>query len=71
MRINGIPIEAGQGTIIELEKMDKIRLTAPAGAGQIYLRLEVNLSGKLNIVGGSSIVEKISGLGMRQKVSLA
>jgi len=71
MKINGIPIRVENDTVIELEKGDRIRLTSPSGLGRTCLYLEVNSAGKLNITGGSEIVGKISGLGMRQKVSLA
>ena len=68
MKINGIPIKVKADTVIELEKEDRIQLTAPAGMGRTCVYLEVNPCGMLNITGGSSIIGKIAGLGMWQKV---
>ncbi len=68
MKLNGIPIKTEKNTMVELEKGDRIQLTAPASLGQTYVYLEVNRAGMLNITGGSSIIGKISGLGMWQKV---
>lgn len=69
MKINGLSVKTENDAVIELEKGDRIRLTTPASLGRTCVYLEVSPGGMLNIAGGSSIIGKISGLGMWQKLS--
>ena len=68
MKIDGIGFTPKNDRDIELEQNEKIRLFVPASKGQTCVRLEVDSSGMLNIVGGSAIIGKIAGLGMWQKL---
>jgi len=53
---------------IELEHDDKIQLLVPASLIRTSVNLVVTKRGKLEIAGGSSIIEEISGPGMSEKV---
>ena len=53
---------------IELEHDDRIQLLVPASLGRTCINLVITKRGKLEIAGGSSIIEEISGPGMAEKV---
>lgn len=58
----------GGELIVTLEDGERLRLTTPAAGERICVYLEVK-DGKLEFVGGASIISKISGHGMAAKVT--
>ncbi|MFA5086885.1 MAG: hypothetical protein WC470_01115 [Candidatus Paceibacterota bacterium] len=58
----------GSMHVIELEHEDQVQLIVPASMERVCIYLTVTPSGKLEIVGGASIIDTISGKGMKSKV---
>ncbi len=53
---------------IELEHGDMIQLTSPAGLCRTCIYVEVTPDGLLTLTGGVSIIKKISGVGILEKI---
>jgi len=64
MKIEGY----GNERVIRMEHDDKIQLLVPASVERTCVHLGVTREGKLMIVGGSSIIDSISGPGMKDKI---
>lgn len=58
----------GYRSVVELGPNERIQLLVPASMGRTCVHLDVNPSGKLQITGGSSIIEGIVGEGMAEKL---
>ena len=58
----------GLDCVIDLESDERLQLFVPTSMGRTCVHLEVTSSGKLQITGGSSIIEGIIGQGMAEKV---
>lgn len=54
--------------VMELYHGERGRLLCPASMGKTCVYVSVTANGKLLIEGDSSIIEKISGVGMQRKV---
>jgi len=54
--------------VLRMEVLDAVQLFVPAGGGRIVVHLEVGSNGKLRIIGGASVIDIISGQGMRDKI---
>jgi len=60
--------KTGNHYVIRMGHEDTIQLAVPASMEMTCVYLEVSSSGKLNITGGSSVVEHISGPGFKNKI---
>jgi len=58
----------GNYHVIQLEHGDQVQLLVPASMERTCVNLEVSYDGMLRITGGASIIEEISGPGMKEKI---
>ncbi len=60
--------EGDRHIVVELEHGDMIQLTSPAGLSRTCIYIEVTPDGLLTLTGGVSIIKKISGFGISEKI---
>lgn len=60
--------EMGHPQVIKLEDGDCIPVLVPASENRTCVYLEVDIDGKLIIIGGASIISSIEGEGMKEKI---
>lgn len=58
----------GMDYIIRMDHGERAQPIVPAGMERTAVHLAVTQNGKLDIAGGSSVIEAISGPGMKEKV---
>ena len=67
MKVGGKEIKIETGEIVELKEGEFIQILVPFSDNRTAVHLTV-INGKLEIAGGSSIIDRILGPGMAEKV---